>query len=336
MSVLDFIYAKAKENPQKVAFPEGKNEKIMQAAYEVGKDGYIIPVLVGCADELKKLVTERGYDENVFTYFDINDEEYKNELIQKYSCLPDTMLKEKALARRMADPLNFCFVMEAVGEVDVTFAGIDYTTGDVLFGAQQMIGLKEGLTNISSLGLCDIPDYEGSEGSLLAITDSAVAVNPNAEELANIAISACDAMAALLDWEPRCAMISYSTLGSGQGELVDKVAAAVNIAKEKRPDLKIDGEFQLDAAIKPEVAAKKVKKGSSVAGKANILVWTNLDVGNVAVKLIQTFGKADAYGPMLLGFNKIVCDCSRGAPVSEIKGNIIISAVRAAGEKKNV
>lgn len=335
MSVLDFICEKAKENPQKVVFPEGTNEKIMQAAYECGKDGTIIPVLVGDSSLLKGLCKERNYDENVFVFVDLNDEAYKAELVQKYISLPNTMLKEKALNRRMTDSLNYALVMEAVNEVAVTFAGIDYTTGDVLFGAQQIIGLKEGYTNISSIGLCDISGFNGSEGSLLAITDSAVATNPNAEELAYIAISACDTMKALLDWEPRCAMISYSTLGSGQGELVDKVVEALRIANEKRPDLNIDGEFQLDAAIKPEVAAKKVKRESAVAGRANILVWPSLDVGNVAVKLIQTFGKANAYGPMLQGFNKIVCDCSRGAPVSEIKGNIVISAVRATGEKNN-
>lgn len=335
MSVLDIIYEKAKKNPQKIAFPEGANEKIMQAAYECGKEGCIVPVLVGNEKEMKNLAIKRGYEESTFLFVDIEDEENKNALIQKYTVLPNTMLKEKALHRRMADPLNYALVMEAAGDADVTFAGIDYTTGDVLFGAQQIIGLKEGINNISSIGLCDIPGYEGSEGSILAITDSAVATNPDAEELANIAISACDTMRALLDWEPKCAMVSYSTLGSGQGELVEKVVEAVKIAQEKRPDLDIDGEFQLDAAIKPEVAAKKVKKESRVAGKANILVWPSLDVGNVAVKLIQTFGKANAYGPMLQGFNKVVCDCSRGAPVSEIKGNIVISAVRAAGEKND-
>jgi len=333
MSVLEILNNKAKLNPQKVAFPEGTNEKIMQAAYECGKEGTIIPVLVGNREELKQLAIERGYDASVFTFVDLQDEAYQNELIQKYVSLPDTLLKEKALRRRLSDPLNFALVMEAVDEAAATFAGIDTTTGDVLFSAQQIIGMKPGISNISSIGLCDIPNYEGSEGSLLAITDSAVATNPTAEELANIAISACDTMEALLDWEPRCAMISYSTLGSGQGELVDKVAQAVKIANEKRPDLAIDGEFQLDAAIKPEVAAKKVKKASKVAGKANILVWSNLDVGNVAVKLIQTFGKANAYGPMLQGFNKVVCDCSRGAPIAEIKGNIVISALRAAGAK---
>ena len=196
-----------------------------------------------------------------------------------------------------------------------------------------VIGLKPGIATISSIGLCDIPGFEGSEGSLLAIGDSAVCTNPNPEELASIAISACETVQSLLGWEPRCAMVSYSTLGSGAGELVDKVVVAVKIANEKRPDLAIDGEFQLDSAINPAVAAKKVQRESKVAGKANVVIWPDLNVGNVGVKLIQQFGKADAYGPMLQGFAKVVCDCSRSAPVSELKGNIVISAVRAAGEK---
>lgn len=334
MSILDKLYEKAKQNPQKVAFPEATNEKMMQAAFETGRDGYIIPVLVGDSAEIKKLIAERGYDESVFTIVDINEETYKNELIAKYVALPDTRLKEKALNRRMADPLYYAMVMQKVDEADVTFAGIDNTTGDVLLAGQMIIGLKEGISTISSIGLCDIPGYEGSEGSLLAIGDSAVCTNPNPEQLASIAISACDTVASLLDWEPRCAMVCYSTLGSGQGELIDKVTEALKIANERRPDLAIDGEFQLDAAIVPAVAAKKVKRESKVAGKANVVIWPDLNVGNVSVKLIQQFGKADAYGPMLQGFNKVVCDCSRGAPVSEIKGNVVISAVRAAGSKK--
>ena len=128
--------------------------------------------------------------------------------------------------------------------------------------------------------------------------------------------------------------MGYSTLGSGSGELIDKITSAVKIANEKRPDLNIEGEFQLDAAILPSVAQKKVTTESKVAGKANILIWPDLNVGNVAVKLIQQFGHANAYGPMLQGFKKVVCDCSRSAPVSELKGNIVISSIRAAGEKK--
>ena len=331
MSVLDQIYLRAKENPRKVAFPEAMNEKMMQAAYETGKEGYIIPVLVGNGGEIREAVRERGYEESVFTIVDISEEEYKKTLIDKYVALPQTILKEKALNRRMQNPLYYAMVMQAVEEADVTFAGIDNTTGDVLLAGQMIIGLKEGISTVSSIGLCDIPGFSGSEGSLLAIGDSAVCTNPDANQLADIAISACDTVRALLEWEPRCAMVSYSTLGSGQGELIDKVVEAVRLANEKRPDLAIDGEFQFDAAISPAVAEKKVKRESKVAGKANVVIWPDLNVGNVGVKLIQQFGHADAYGPMLQGFNKVVCDCSRGAPVSEIKGNIVISAVRTAG-----
>ncbi len=334
MSLLDQIYAKAKLNPQRVAFPEAENEKMMQAAFETGQEGYIIPVLVGNVEKLKVLSEERGYDARVFEFVDIRDEEYKHTLIERYTALPDTRLKEKALARRMEDPLYYAMVMEAVDEAGVTFAGIDNTTGDVLLAGQMIIGLRPGISTISSIGLCDIPGFEGSEGSLLAIGDSAVCTNPNAEQLAAIAVSACDTVRELLDWEPRCAMISYSTLGSGQGELIDKVVQAVQLANELRPELAIDGEFQFDAAISPSVAEKKVARESRVAGKANVIIWPDLNVGNVGVKLIQQFGHADAYGPMLQGFNKVVCDCSRGAPVSEIKGNVVISAVRAAGNRK--
>lgn len=333
MGVLEQIYEKAKENPQRIAFPEALNEKMMQAAYETGKEGYIIPVLVGNADEIKAAISDRGYEESVFTIVDIGEEDYKKSLIDKYVALPQTMLKEKALNRRMQNPLYYAMVMQAVDEADVTFAGIDNTTGDVLLAGQMVIGLKEGISTISSIGLCDIPGFEGSEGSLLAIGDSAVCANPDAKQLADIAVSACDTVSSLLNWEPRCAMVSYSTLGSGQGELIDKVTEAVRLANEQRPDLAIDGEFQFDAAISPAVAAKKVQRESKVAGKANVVIWPDLNVGNVGVKLIQQFGHADAYGPMLQGFNKVVCDCSRGAPVSEIKGNIVISAVRAAGSR---
>lgn len=333
MSVIDQIFEKAKSNPQKVVFPEALNEKMMQAAFEAGNEGYIYPIIVGNKAEIEQAIQERGYDLSVFTVVDMEDEEYRKTLIEKYIALPDTRLKEKALNRRMQDKLQFAMVMQAVGDADVTFAGIDYTTGDVLLAGQMIIGLKPGIETISSIGLCDIPGYEGSEGSLLAVGDSAVCTNPNAQQLASIAISACDTVKSLLDWQPRCACVSYSTLGSGQGELIDKVTEAVKIANELRPDLAIDGEFQLDAAISPSVAAKKVKRESKVAGKANVVIWPDLNVGNVAVKLIQQFGHADAYGPMLQGFKKVVCDCSRGAPVSELKGNIVISAVRAAGEK---
>ncbi|MCR4782639.1 MAG: phosphate acetyltransferase [Lachnospiraceae bacterium] len=333
MNVLEQIYEKAKKNPVKVAFPEATNEKMLQSAYETGKDGYIHPVLVGDAKEIESFIESFGYEKDVFEIVDVLDEEKKEEVCVRYENAEGTMLKNKALRRRLENPLYYAMALQAIGDVKVTFAGIDNTTGDVLLAGQMMVGMKPGISTISSIGLADIPGFNGSEGSLLAIGDSAVCTNPSADQLADIAISACETVQSLLDWEPRCAMVSYSTLGSGQGELIDKVVEAVKIANEKRPDLAIDGEFQFDAAISPAVAEKKVKRESKVAGKANVIIWPDLNVGNVGVKLIQQFGHADAYGPMLQGFNSIVCDCSRGAPVSEIKGNIVISAVRAMGTK---
>ena len=159
MNVLEQIYAK------KVAFPEASNEKMMQAAYETGKEGYIIPVLVGEAEKLKELAEERGYDPSVFSFVDIHDETYTNDVIRRYVELPDTIFKEKAIGRRMQDPLYYAMAMQKVADADVTFAGIDNTTGDVLLAGQMIIGMKPGISTISSIGLADIPGYEGSEGS---------------------------------------------------------------------------------------------------------------------------------------------------------------------------
>ena len=333
-NVLDPIYEKAKANPQRVVFPEGTNEKMMQAAYECASEGYIKAILVGDAAALKALAEERGYDTSVFTFVDVEDEAYLDKIVAGYLAQENVFLSEKGLRRRAKKSLlYYAMIMQRAGEAEVTFAGIDYTTRDVLLAGQEVIGLKPGISTISSIGLCDIPGFEGSEGQLLAIGDSAVCTNPDPEQLADIAISACGTVQELLGWEPRCAMVCYSTLGSGDGPLIDKVKEALAIAQQKRPDLAIDGEFQFDAAVSPAVAAKKVNRESKVAGKANVVIWPDLNVGNVGVKLIQQFGKADAYGPMLQGFNKIVCDCSRGAPVSELKGNIIMSAVRAGASK---
>ncbi len=332
-NLMNEIFAKAKANPKRVAFPEANNIKMLAAMQEVASKGYAETVVVGNIEEVKTLVKENNIDDSKFKYIDNLDEKYSNDVLQRYLKLPNIIFGEKSLLRRMKDPLNFALMMEAVGDVDVTFAGINSSTGEVIYAAQTLIGLEDNLDTISSIGIAEMPNYTFSYGSnIIAVGDCAVCTNPSASELASIAIAACDTMKAVTGYEPRCAMLSYSTCGSGSGELVDKVTSAIKIAKEKRPDLKIDGEFQLDSAIVPEVATKKVKRESEVAGKANILIFPDLNAGNIGVKLIQRFGGANAYGPLLQGFKKICCDCSRGAPISEMVGNIAISVVRA-GEK---
>ena len=334
-TLMNEIFAKAKANPKRVAFPEANNLKMLEAMQEVSNNGYAKVIVVGNVDEVKKLVLENKIDDSSFKYVDNLDEEYSNLVLKKYLELPNIIYGEKSLGRRMKDPLCFALMMEAIGDVDVTFAGINSSTGEIIYAAQTIIGLEDNLDTISSIGIAELPNYTFSYGSnIIAVGDCAVCPNPSASELASIAIAACDTMRAVTGYEPRCAMLSYSTCGSGSGELVDKVVSAIKIAKEKRPDLKIDGEFQLDSAIVPEVASKKVKRESDVAGQANILIFPDLNAGNIGVKLIQRFAGADAYGPLLQGFKKICCDCSRGAPVSEMVGNIAISVVRA-GEKEN-
>lgn len=332
MNIMDEIYRKAKSNIQLVAFPEIEEEKILIAAREAKDKEICQPVLVGKKTDIKKYASDYNVSLEGMKIVDCEDEEWLDNLIKKYTSA-NPINSEKTMKRKSKDSLYVALMLEALGEVDATFAGMSHTTGDVIMAGQMVVGLQEGISTVSSVGIANIPMYNGSEGQLLVIGDSAVCANPSEEDLASIAISACDTAKSLLGWEPKCALVSFSTTGSAEHELVDKVRNAVKIANKKRPDLKIDGEFQLDAAIRPDIAAKKVKRPSEVAGKANIIIWPDLNVGNIGVKLLQQFAHADAYGPILQGFKKVVCDCSRSAPVSELIGNIAISAVRAQGGK---
>lgn len=333
MNMMEKLREKAARNPQRIAFPEAAEEKILLAAVDSKALGVAVPVFVGNPDEIKSAAKALNIDIGGIEILDHSDEKLRAETVAL--CLQKGgMLSEKALLRKARDPMLFAFELELAGKVDGVFAGISHATAEVILGAQTIIGLKEGVSCISSIGIADIPGYEGGCGGLLAFGDSAVCVDPSAADLADIAISACDTMKELLDWEPRCALISFSTDGSNSHELADKVIMARELANAKRPDLMIDGEFQFDSATIPKVAAKKIKRESEVAGRANIVIWPDLNTGNTAVKLIQQFGRADAYGPMLQGFALPVSDCSRGAPVSELVGNIIMLSVRAAAMKK--
>lgn len=334
MDLMARIKAKAKSNPVRIAFPEANDLKMLQAMDIVCREGYGTIYVVGNTSEVKKMCQENEIAYNDWLFIDMEDTIYTDKIVAKYLELPNIIFGEKSLRRRMKDPLYYALVMEAVDEVEVTFGGITSTSGDFILAAQTIVGLENNLDTISSVGIAEIPDYTFADGGhLIAMADCAVCANPTAAELASIAIATCDTIKAITDWDVSCALLSYSTLGSGQGELVDKVARAVKIAQERRPDLKIDGEFQLDSAIVPEVAQKKVKRDSEVAGHANVIIFPDLNAGNIGVKLVQQFGHANAYGPLLQGFRKICSDSSRGAPVEEMVGNIVFSVVRAGAKK---
>lgn len=334
MDLMENVKAKAKAAPMRVAFPEADDEKMIQAIDIAFKEGYCYPVLVGDKKELINFLEKASINYSKYEFIDVNDESYKEDVLKRYLNLPNIIYGEKSLKRRMNEPLNLALMVEAVGDVDVTFAGIKSTTGDIIYAAQTIIGLQDNLDVVSSIGIANLPNYTFSDGGhLLAFGDSAVCQNPNASELASIAINACDTIKAITDWVPRCALLSYTTLGGASSELNEKVKNAVKIANEKRPDLFIEGEFQLDSAIVPEVAKKKVKVESNVAGRANIIIFPDLNAGNIGVKLIQQFGNSSAYGPLLQGFRLIASDCSRGAPIDELVGNIVFSVVRAGDLK---
>ena len=334
MDIMEKIYEQAKADPQIVAFPEADDPKMLQAVQEAANGGYCKPLLVGDPEAIQKAAAEAGVDISGMELFDNSDADTKAKYFEQYIAEYSDNLSVKALTRKCKDPMYTAMVMQCIGLADVTFAGLTHTTGDVILGATTIIGLKEGIETPSSTGLAIIPGFEGSEGPYVLIGDSAVCIQPTPAERASIAISSCETVKELFGWEPRCAMVSFSTDGSMEHEMVDDVRESIRIANELRPDLAIDGEFQLDAAISPAVAAKKVKRDSKVAGKANILIWPDINVGNIGVKLIQFFAHADVPGPFIQGFRKIASDCSRSAPVSELVGNIVMCCVRAANSKK--
>ena len=329
MDLMQTLRERAAARPMRVAFPEGDNDTMMRAVRQLADEGLAQCVLVGDAGELARLAGERGISLDGIEVVDVTDEAASAACCERYLAHPDCRYKPKGAAKRMTRPLERALIMQVLGDVDVMFAGIANATGDIILAGQAIVGLAEGVDTISSCGIAQVPGWNGGEDGLIGFGDSAVCVDPTPEELASIACASCDTVAALTGWDVRCALLSHSTDGSMDNTLVDKVRAARDIANERRPDLKIDGEFQFDAAVRPDVAAKKVRRESAVAGRANLLIWPDINVGNIGVKIIQNLTGADAYGPMLQGFKKIVCDCSRSAPVSEIVGNVVMSCVRA-------
>ena len=328
MTFTERLVERGRREPKRVVFPETGEPRILQAARRICDLGIAHPILVGVPEEIRALAGREQVSLEGFALVDTTDEAPRQQMIREFLSASD-LFSEKALNRKLKDPLNYAAAMVRVGRADCLAAGICHTTGDVVLTAQLFIGMEPGVETPSSLGICEIPGYEGSEGDMLVVTDCAVNMRPTSEELADIAIASSTTVKRLLNWEPRIAMLSFSTKGSSAHADVDKMMAAVDLVRRKRPDLKVDGEFQLDAAILPQAAARKVPGESPVAGRANILVFPDLGAGNIGVKLLQIFGHALAHGPLLQGFARPVTDFSRSAPVDEMVGNLTMLVVRA-------
>ena len=331
MTLIETLIEKAKQSPKRVALPECEADKTLLAARRVKDEGIGIPVLVSDPAVIRETAARVGVSVDDMEIADVTDEAFREEVIAKYMEYPDTkrQLSEKGARRKMKNPMFYAMIMEAAGLVDCTFCGHVNTTGDVLMTAMQAIGMQDGVDVPSIFALTEIPGFNGSEGNLLALADCGLNPEPKADDLASIAIATCDNVKALMGWEPRCAFLSFSTLGSGAAESVDRINEAIGIVKQRRPDLKVDGEFQLDTAVLEAVAAKKVKRESEVAGKANILIFPDLTAANIGIKMIQIFAGGKGYGHTLSGFNLPVADSSRGSSVEEIVGDIAMVIIAA-------
>jgi len=325
---IDDLTARAKAAHKRIAFPEADCADILRCAEQLLVGNIADVTLVGDPAQVKELAAAEGINIEGADFFDVTSDDERQALVEPVLAA-GSPFKEKAILRRAKKPINAAMFLVACGKADCCAAGRVLTTGDVIIAAQSIIGLAEGVDAISSIGIVDAPGFEGPEGPMIAIGDCAINVLPDAPTLASIAISSADTVAGLLGWEPRVAMLSFTTDGSAEDDSVDVIREGIRIAQERRPDLAIDGEFQLDTAINPVSASRKLKRESAVAGKANVLIFPNIHAGNIGVKLIQTFGHADAYGPVLQGFARPVCDFSRSAPVSEMMGNILMLLVRA-------
>ncbi len=317
MKLIDEFLAKAKSKGGKVVLPEGQDPRMLEAAERLVEQGVCDVVVLGDPDEMAGIAKENNIDlsgvELKMPGGDLHDDfaEFYYEK-RKHKGI------EMEVARKMVlKPLFWGAIMLSKGMVNASIAGANNPTGNVLKAALHCVGLAEGVKAVSSFFIMLIPEFRGQKDYPLIFADCAVIPNPNVEQLASIATASADNTKKLLDIEPIVAMLSFSTKGSAQHEDTDKVLDALAMVREKRPDIKIDGELQADAALIPKVGDKKAR-GSEVAGKANVLIFPDLDSANIGYKLVQRLAGAEAIGPFIQGLAKPANDLSRGCSVDDI------------------
>lgn len=334
MGLIEDIVARAKANRQRIVLPEGTEERTLKAADRLVADGVADIILLGNAGEINSLAESFGLN-NIAgaTIIDPKNHEKKEAYAELLFRLRQSkgMTPEKAL-QLVEDPLYLACLMIKSGDADGEIAGAQNTTGNVLRPALQIIKTVPGVTNVSGAFLMILKDKSYGENGILVFADCAVLPNPSASELAQIAVSTAQTARALVGVEPRVAMLSFSTKGSASHEMVDKVVEATGLVKEMEPGLQIDGELQADAAIVEKVAAQKAP-GSPVAGKANVLVFPTLEVGNISYKLVQRLAGAEAIGPVLQGMAAPVNDLSRGCSADDIYKMVAIASNQAIALK---
>ena len=328
MNFIDRIKERAKSDKKRIVLPESMDKRVIEAADKILREDLAEVVIVGKKEDILEI--SQGYDISKAIIVDPFTEEYTEELINELFELRKSkgMTYEEAKKLLLEDYMYYACMLVKTGRADGVVSGACHSTSNTLRPALQIIKTKPGVMLVSAFFLMVVPNCEYGENGTFIFGDSGLEQNPTPEKLAAIAASSADSFKLLVEAEPRVAMLSHSTMGSAKHADVDKVVEGVRIAKEMYPQYKIDGEMQLDAAIIPEIAASKAPE-SEVAGHANVLIFPDLDAGNIGYKLVQRLAKAEAYGPICQGIAAPVNDLSRGCSADDIVGVVAITAVQA-------
>ena len=333
MSFIEKIKDLAKTDVKTIILPEAQDLRVLEAANKISKEGFAKIVLIGNKAQIEKDFNEKKFDISNIRVIDIENaekaEEYANKLYELRKAKGMTLEDAKKLVK---DPVYYGIMMVKNGEADGLVSGAIHSTADTLRPALQILKTKPGTKLVSAFFVMCVPDCEYGEDGTFIFGDCGLNPNPNADELSEIAISSAESFKSLVKKEPKVAMLSYSTYGSAKSEMTEKVIEATKLVKEKRNDILVDGELQLDSAIIPEVAKSKAP-GSNIAGNANVLIFPDLNAGNIGYKLVQRLAKAEAYGPICQGLAYPVNDLSRGCYADDIVGAVAITAVQAIYNK---
>lgn len=335
MSFIDEIKNRAKKDIKKIVLPESEDDRTLKATSEVLKQKFAEIILIGNKEKILKRANELKLNnvEEAEIIDPVNSDKY-DEFVEKFYELRKNkgMTIEKA-KEYMLDNTYFGMMMVKQGYADGLVSGAVHSTSDTLRPALQILKTAPGTKLVSAFFMMIVPNCEFGEDGVFLFSDSGLNENPDSEALSEIAISSSKSFDLLVGKEPKIAMLSYSSHGSAKSDLTEKVINATNLVKEKAPELLVDGELQLDAAIIPEVAEYKAK-GSPLKGKANVLIFPDLNSGNIGYKLVQRLAKAEAYGPLCQGIAKPVNDLSRGCNSKDIEGVIAITAIQAQEQEK--
>ena len=328
MNFIDTIKERARQNKKTIVLPESMDKRTFEAAEKILKEDIANIIIIGTDEEINKNLN--GRDISSATIINPQTSELTEELINEFVELRKNkgMTYDKAKELLLTDYMYYACMLVKLKKADGVVSGACHSTANTLRPSLQIIKTKPDNLLVSAFFLMDVPNCEYGEDGIFVFADSGLEQNPNPERLAAIAASSAESFKLLVEKEPLVAMLSHSTVGSASHPDVDKVVEAVKIAKEKYYNYKIDGEFQLDAAIVPSIAKSKAPN-SDVAGHANVLVFPDLDAGNIGYKLVQRLAKAEAYGPITQGIAAPINDLSRGCSADDIVGVVAITAVQA-------